>query len=85
MGVCAHAYVYDILYWTRSIEDNVYFLTMGRKRIHDEETLARFPAGTLERVDAALRADEKRAEFFREAVERELKRRESSGARKARP
>ena len=80
MGVCAHASIYDILYWTPSIEDNVYFLTMGRKRINDEETLARFPGGTLERVDAALRKKEKRAEFFREAVERELKRREGMSA-----
>jgi hypothetical protein len=58
---------------------------MGRKRINDEETLARFPAGTLKQVDAALRENEKRAEFFREAVERELKRREGLAARKARP
>jgi metal-responsive CopG/Arc/MetJ family transcriptional regulator len=56
---------------------------MGRKRINDEETLARFPGGTLERVDAVLRKKEKRAEFFREAVERELRRREGMSARKA--
>ena len=56
---------------------------MGRKRINDEETLARFPGGTLERVDAVLRKKEKRAEFFREAVERELARREGRGARRA--
>ena len=53
---------------------------MGRKRINDEETLARFPGGTLERVDAVLRKKEKRAEFFREAVERELRRREGMSA-----
>jgi hypothetical protein len=56
---------------------------MGRKRINDEETLARFPGGTLKRVDAVLREDEKRAEFIREAIEREIKRRAGLGARKA--
>jgi predicted DNA-binding protein len=49
---------------------------MGRKRINDEQTPGRFPAGTLERIDALLRDGEKRADLLREAVERELKRRE---------
>jgi len=49
---------------------------MGRKQINEEQTIIRLPAGTLERVDASLEAKEPRAEFFREAVERELKRRE---------
>jgi len=49
---------------------------MGRKKINDEQTPARFPAGTLARVDAALDEGEKRADLIREAVERELKRRE---------
>ena len=72
-----------ISYIGPSIEDNVYYLIMGRKRINDEATLARFPGGTLKRVDAVLREDEKRAVFIREAVERELKRREEMSARKA--
>lgn len=49
---------------------------VGRKQINDEQTPARFPAGTLARVDRALAHGEKRSEFMREAVERELERRE---------
>lgn len=49
---------------------------MGRKQINEEQTIIRLPAGTLERVAAALGEKEPRAGFFREAVERELKRRE---------
>jgi metal-responsive CopG/Arc/MetJ family transcriptional regulator len=51
---------------------------VGRKRINHERILARFPKGTLARIDAVLKSEtnEKQAEFIREAVERELKRRE---------
>lgn len=49
---------------------------LGRPRINEEQTPARFPAGTLARVDAACSEKEKRSDFIREAVERELKRRE---------
>jgi len=49
---------------------------MGRKKINDEQTPARFPAGTLDRIDAVLDEKEKRSDLIREAVERELKRRE---------
>lgn len=49
---------------------------MGRRRINDEQMPARFPAGTLDRMDAVLDHGEKRADLIREAVERELKRRE---------
>jgi len=49
---------------------------MGRHKINDEQTPARFPAGTLERIDATLDEGEKRSDFIRDAVERELKRRE---------
>jgi hypothetical protein len=38
--------------------------------------VARFRAGTLARIDAVLDADEKRADFFRDTVEAEIKRRE---------
>lgn len=48
---------------------------MGRKQINHEQTPARFPEGTLERIDAALEDGEKRSDLIREAVERELKRR----------
>ena len=49
---------------------------MGRNQINHEQTPARFPAGTLERIDAVLAEKEKRSDFIREAVERELERRE---------
>jgi len=51
---------------------------MGRKRINEEQTPARFPAGTLERIDKVLdqETNEKRSDLIREAVDRELKRRE---------
>jgi metal-responsive CopG/Arc/MetJ family transcriptional regulator len=48
---------------------------MGRKKINDEQTPARFPAGTLARIDAVLAEGEKRSDLIREAVERELSRR----------
>jgi hypothetical protein len=49
---------------------------MGRKLINEEQMPARFPAGTLARIDAVLQQGEKRADLLREAVERELRRRE---------
>lgn len=53
---------------------------VGRKRINDESMPARFPKGTLPRVDALLRDKEKRADFIRKAVEREIARREQIDA-----
>ena len=58
------------------IKDIMYFLAMGRKRINEEQTPARLPAGTLDRMDGLLSEGEKRADLIREAVERELRRRE---------
>jgi hypothetical protein len=49
---------------------------VGRRRINDEQTPARFPEGTLARIDALLEPKEKRSDFIREAVDREIKRRE---------
>lgn len=49
---------------------------MGRKKINEEQTPARFVAGTLARIDAVLDEKEKRSDLIREAVERELARRE---------
>lgn len=49
---------------------------MGRKQINHEQTPARFAEGTLARIDAALAAGESRTGFIRQAVERELERRE---------
>ena len=44
----------------------------------------RFPAGTIARMDAVLETGEKRADLLREAVERELRRRERKAEREAR-
>jgi hypothetical protein len=52
---------------------------MGRRKINDEQTPARLPAGTIARMDAALNEGERRSDLIREAVERELKRRERRG------
>ena len=52
---------------------------MGRKKINHEQIPARFPEGTLERIDAVLGDGEKRSDLIREAIERELKRRERRG------
>jgi hypothetical protein len=49
---------------------------VGRRRINDEQTPARFPSGTLARIDAVLAEKEKRADLIRGAVEREIRRRE---------
>lgn len=49
---------------------------VGRIKINDEQTPARFPLGTLQRIDAVLAEKEKRSDFIRVAVEAELKRRE---------
>jgi hypothetical protein len=66
-----------------SINDiNYYFRLMGRPRINEDHTPARLPAGTLDRIEAVLREREKRADFIRTAIERELKRREGMSARR---
>ena len=53
---------------------------MGRKKRWHDVMGAKFPAGTFKRIAAVLRKDkdkkEDRTDFVREAVERELKRRE---------
>lgn len=54
----------------------MYLFGMGRKQINHEQTPARFPAGTLDRIDAVLEDGENLADFIRTSVERELKRRE---------
>lgn len=51
---------------------------MGRKRINHEQTPARFPEGTLDRIDACLSENERRSDFIRDAVDRELERREAA-------
>ncbi|USA40215.1 hypothetical protein NCF86_03400 [Pelagerythrobacter marinus] len=51
---------------------------VGRNRINDpdEKVTARFREGTLARIKAVLAPKEPQAQFIREAVERELERRE---------
>lgn len=49
---------------------------VGRKKRWSEDMQARFPEGTFERIQAVLEEDEDRTDFVRDAVERELKRRE---------
>ena len=47
---------------------------VGRPRINEEQTPARFPGGTLARIDAVLAEGQKRSDFIRAAVEAELSR-----------
>jgi hypothetical protein len=49
---------------------------MGRKKLWHEDMQARFELGTFWRIDRVLEEGEDRTDFVREAVERELKRRE---------
>lgn len=57
---------------------------MGRRQINFESMVARFPAGTMTRVDAVLATGgETRTDLLREAVERELRRRERRREREA--
>lgn len=53
---------------------------MGRKKINEEQTPARLPAGTLDRIDSVLIDGEKRSDLIREAIEREVRRRERATA-----
>lgn len=49
---------------------------VGRKKRWSEDMQARFPEGTFGKIASALRDGEDRTDFVREAVERELQRRE---------
>jgi hypothetical protein len=49
---------------------------MGRRKQWAEDMQARFPEGTFSRISAVLADGEDRTDFVRDAVERELKRRE---------
>jgi hypothetical protein len=57
---------------------------MGRKKRWHDVMGAKFAAGTFARIAAVLEKDEDRTEFVREAVERELERRERATPRKRR-
>jgi hypothetical protein len=56
---------------------------MGRRQINFERIPGRFPLGTLAEIDQALEEGEKRADFLRKAVKRELQRRERAGVKRA--
>ncbi len=49
---------------------------MGRKKVWDERILLPLKTETLERIDGLLTDGEARLDLIREAIERELKRRE---------
>jgi hypothetical protein len=49
---------------------------VGRKKRWSEDMQARFPEGTFARIAAVLAPGEDRTDFVREAVEREIARRE---------
>lgn len=51
-------------------------IPVGRPRINGEQTMARFRDGTLDRIKAILADGEKQSDFIRDAVEKELERRE---------
>src|SRR3546814_18988746 len=53
-------------------------LRRGRKKRWADNMQARFPDGTFTRIAEALAESEDRTDFVREAVERELRRRERS-------
>jgi hypothetical protein len=53
---------------------------MGRKKRWPERTAIKFAAGTFERITAILDEGEDRMTFMREAVEREIERRERRAA-----
>jgi hypothetical protein len=56
-------------------------LKMGRPPLHIKPILIRLPKGVAERIDAVMGKENRRAEFIRDAVVRELARREA-GAKK---
>ena len=68
---CATNISYDL-----STVNISYEKKMGRLRRWAEDMQARFPAGTFMRIGAVLRENEDRTDFVRDAVERELHRRE---------
>ena len=54
---------------------------MGRKKRWPERTAIKLAAGTFDRIADVLAEDEDRMTFMREAVEREIERREKAAER----
>ena len=57
-------------------------MRVGRKKKWRQNMHARFPEGTFERIEPILRPKEDRTDFVREAVEREISRRQKAKLRK---
>lgn len=55
---------------------------VGRRKINFDKMVARFAEGVFARIDAVLREGENRSDLIREAVERELERREGKDVSK---
>lgn len=53
---------------------------VARKKKFTEEMVARFSPGTFDRIEAVAGETEDRTDFVREAVEREIRRRERKAA-----
>lgn len=51
-------------------------VAVGRKKINEEQMPLRLPAGTTARIDAVLADKENRSGLVRDAIEREIARRE---------
>lgn len=62
--------------------DSMYRPRMGRPKLWGERTIAKFATGTFERVKAVQRDGETRLDFFRCAVEKEIRRREALAAKR---
>ncbi len=58
----------------------LYSPVVGRKKRWAEDMQARFPTGTFDRIEAVLSDNEDRTDFVRDAVDRELGRRERASA-----
>ena len=67
-------YIYDMV--TPSSIAYIRKIDMGRKKLWDERILLPLTSEMLERLDASLADGETRLDLIREAIERELKRRE---------
>lgn len=55
---------------------------MGRKMQWPDKIVAPLPAGSLDRMVAVLAEGEDKTDLLREAVERELRRREREGSKR---
>lgn len=58
---------------------------MGRAKLWHENINLTLPKGAKARMDAALRDGEDRLDLIRDAIEKELQRREREAKRKAEP